>query len=77
MDNVLHRITHDPLVMGGKACIRGMRITVATVVSLVAAGHSRDAILDMYPYLEAEDITAALTYAAWRLEESEFSLSGQ
>ena len=65
----LDRITQDPLVMGGKPCIRGMRITVGTVVGLLAAGESREAILRAYPYLEAEDIEQALRYAAWRLEE--------
>jgi uncharacterized protein (DUF433 family) len=52
----LTRITRDPSVMGGKPCIRGMRVTVGTVVGLVAAGRSRDEILREYPYLEAEDI---------------------
>jgi uncharacterized protein (DUF433 family) len=63
------RITHNPAVMGGKPCIRGMRVTVGTVVGLLATGKSRERILQSYPYLVPEDIDAALAYAAWRLEE--------
>ncbi|MYD35708.1 MAG: DUF433 domain-containing protein [Dehalococcoidia bacterium] len=70
----IDRITFDPAVMGGKACIRGMRVTVGTVVGLLAAGHSPEEILRAYPYLEAEDITQSLAYAAWRLEEHEVPL---
>ena len=62
----IERITLDPQVMGGKPCIRGMRVTVGTVVGLVAAGRTPGEILAAYPYLEAGDIPAALTYAAWR-----------
>lgn len=69
------RITHDPAVMGGKPCIRGLRVTVATIVGLIASGHSRDRVLQAYPYLEPADIDAALAYAAWRLEEREEPLS--
>jgi len=76
MDIFMERITHDPLVMGGKPCIRGMRLTVGTIVGLVASGYSNDEILRMYPYLEPEDIPAALSYAAWRLEETELPLAG-
>ena len=71
----LDRITIDPEVMGGKACIRGLRVTVGTVVGLLAAGRSPAEILDAYPYLEQEDIDQALAYAAWRLEEHEVPLS--
>lgn len=71
----LDRITVDPTVMGGKPCIRGLRVTVGTVVGLVAAGHTQDAILRLYPYLEAEDIPQALEYAAWRSEELELPLA--
>jgi len=60
--------------MGGKPCIRGMRVTVGTILGLLASGHSEEEILDAYPYLEAEDIHAALSYAAWRLEELEVSI---
>jgi uncharacterized protein (DUF433 family) len=68
------RVTHNPAVMGGKPCIRGLRVTVGTILGLLAAGHSRECILKAYPYLEAEDIDAALAYAAWRLEEREEEL---
>ena len=68
------RITLDPAVMGGKACIRGLRVTVGTILGLLAAGRSREEILKAYPYLEPEDIDQALTYAAWRVEEREVSL---
>ena len=71
----LDRITVDPSVMGGKACIRGMRVTVGLVVGLLAAGRSRAEILEAYPYLESEDIDQCLAYAAWRLEEREVPLS--
>ena len=60
----IERITHDPAVMGGKPCIRGLRVTVGTILGLLAAGHARDRILQAYPYLEAEDLDAALAYAA-------------
>ena len=65
----LERITSNPKVMGGKPCIRGLRVTVGTVVGLVASGHPEAEILKLYPYLEAEDIRQALSYAAWRAEE--------
>ena len=68
------RISHDPAVMGGKPCIRGLRITVGTVVGLIASGSSRERILQAYPQLEAADIDEALAYAAWRLEEREKGL---
>ena len=71
----LRRITRDPAVMGGKPCIRGMRVTVGTIVGLMAAGHSEDDILKAYPYLEREDIREALAYAAWRAEEVELPLT--
>jgi uncharacterized protein (DUF433 family) len=70
----LTRITRDPAVMGGKPCIRGMRVTVGTVVGLVAVGRTRDEIIREYPYLEAEDIAEALSDAAWRAEEVEVPL---
>lgn len=65
------RITFDPELMGGKPCIRGMRVTVGMIVGLVASGHSKEEILELYPYLENEDIDEALSYAAWRAEEIE------
>jgi uncharacterized protein (DUF433 family) len=71
----LSRITHDPKVMGGRPCIRGLRVTVGTIVGLLAAGKTADDILVAYPYLERDDIHAALAYAAWRAEEIELPLS--
>lgn len=68
------RITFDPRVMGGKPCIRGMRVTVGMIVGLVAAGYTTDEILAAYPYLEAADIRESLNYAAWRVEEREYPL---
>jgi uncharacterized protein (DUF433 family) len=71
----LTRITLDPDVMGGKPCIRGMRITVGTIVGLVASGRSTSEILAAYPYLEEQDVREALTYAAWRVEETEVPIA--
>ena len=65
----LNRITFNPGVMGGKPCIRGLRITVGTIVGLMASGRTKDEILKLYPYLEPKDIDQALAYAAWRVEE--------
>lgn len=64
------RITFDPNVMGGRACIRGMRITVALIVNLVANGMKTEEIIEAYPYLDADDIHQALQYAAWLTEET-------
>lgn len=72
--DVLQRITRDPAVMGGRPCIRGMRVTVGAIVGLLAAGRTEEEILRAYPYLEPEDIRAALSYAAWRTEEVELPL---
>lgn len=58
----LTRITLDPKVMGGKPCIRGMRVTVGMIVGLVASGYSTEYILRLYPYLEEQDIREALAY---------------
>jgi uncharacterized protein (DUF433 family) len=66
----LDRITFDPNVMGGRACIRDTRVPVSLVVNLVADDMAREEILDAYPYLEAEDIRQALQYAAWLTEET-------
>ena len=71
----LARITLNPAVMGGKPCIRGLRVTVGTVVGLMASGRSLEEILQAYPYLEAVDIYEALAYAAWRVEEIEVPLA--
>jgi uncharacterized protein (DUF433 family) len=65
----IDRITLDPAVMGGKPCIRGLRVTVGTVLELMAERVSRERILSAYPYLESEDLDAVLAYAAWRLDE--------
>ena len=70
----LDRITHNPAIMGGKPCVRGLRVTVGTIVGLLAAGRTREEILQAYPYLEAADIQAALAYAAWRSEEVDVPL---
>lgn len=70
----LDRITRDPNVMGGKPCIRGMRVTVGMIVGQIGAGHSIEQLLADYPYLEREDILQALRYAAWLAEEREVTL---
>jgi len=70
----LDRITQNPAVMGGKPCIRGMRVTVGMIVGQVGAGRSIEQILAEYPYLEREDILQALRYAAWLAEEREVLL---
>ena len=68
------RITHDAAVMGGRPCIRGMRVTVGAIVGLLATGQTHEEVLAAYPYLEREDIQAALTFAAWRSEEVDLPL---
>jgi uncharacterized protein (DUF433 family) len=68
------RITRNPCVMGGKACVRGMRVTVGMVVSQIAAGRTAGDLLTDYPYLEREDIEQALQYAAWAADEREVQL---
>jgi uncharacterized protein (DUF433 family) len=70
---LFNRITFDPTIMGGRACIRGMRVTVALVLNLVANGMSTAEIIDAYPYLEPEDIRQALQYAAWLAEDTVYS----
>ena len=64
------RITFDQAVMGGRACIRGMRVTVSLILNLIANGMTHEEILEAYPYLEAEDIQATLNYAVWLADES-------
>jgi uncharacterized protein (DUF433 family) len=71
----LERITQQPGTMGGRACIRGMRVTVGMIVGQIGAGHSIDEVLADYPYLEREDVMQALRYAAWRAEEREVVLA--
>lgn len=70
----LDRITLNPNVMGGRACLRGLRVTAGMITGLVATNHSPAEILKLYPYLEEEDIVQALKYAAWRAEEVELPL---
>ena len=71
----LDRITFDPNIMGGRACIRGMRVTVSLIVNLVANGMTTDQIVEAYPYLEGDDIDQALHYAVWLTEENVYPLS--
>jgi uncharacterized protein (DUF433 family) len=71
----IDRITQQPGIMGGRACIRGMRVTVGMIVGQIAAGCSTDELLGDYPYLEREEILQALRYAAWRAEEREVELA--
>ncbi|MGI4878430.1 MAG: DUF433 domain-containing protein [Janthinobacterium lividum] len=71
----LDRISLRPEQMGGKACIRDMRVTVGMIVGQIGAGRSIEALLEDYPYLEHEDILQALRYAAWRAEEREIRLA--
>ena len=71
----LDRITQRPDLMGGKACVRGMRVTVGMIVGQIGAGRSIDDVLADYPYLEREDIFQALRYAAWLAEEREVDLA--
>lgn len=71
----LSRITFNPEVMGGKPCVRGIRITVGTIVGLMASGMTMEEILADYSYLEREDVMEALAYAAWRVEEREMDLA--
>ncbi len=72
--DTLDRITVDPTVMGGKACVRGLRVTVGMIVGQIGAGRAVDDLLADYPYLERDDILQALRYAAWRAEEREVAL---
>jgi uncharacterized protein (DUF433 family) len=69
------RITRNPAVMGGKPCIRGLRVTVGTIVAQIGAGRTVDELLQDYPYLERDDIGEALRYAAWRAEERQIELA--
>jgi len=70
----LDRITQDPAIMGGKPCVRSMRVTVGMIVGQIGAGHTIEKVLADYPYLEREDVLQALRYAAWRAEEREVTL---
>ena len=71
----LNRITQNSGVMGGKACIRGMRVTVSMIAGQIGAGHSIEELLASYPYLEREEILQALRYAAWAAESREVVLA--
>jgi len=73
--NLFNRITQEPDIMGGKPCIRGMRVTVGMIVGQIGEGHSIEDMLSDYPYLEREDIMQALQYAAWRVQDREVILS--
>jgi uncharacterized protein (DUF433 family) len=70
----LDRITQDPEVMGGKPCVRGMRLTVGMIVGQIGAGHTIEQVLTDFPYLEREDVLQALRYAAWLAEDREVTL---
>jgi uncharacterized protein (DUF433 family) len=69
------RITQNPAIMGGKPCIRGMRVTVGMIVGQIGAGRTVEELLADYPYLEREDVLEALRYAAWRAQEREVELA--
>ncbi len=71
----LERISQQPEVMGGKACVRGTRVTVGMIVGQIGAGRSIEQLLEDYPYLTREDVLEALQYAAWRSEEREVLLA--
>lgn len=73
--NDFPRITQNPLVMGGKPCIRGLRVTVGAIVGQVGAGRTVEQVLADYPYLQREDVLEALRYAAWRAQEREVDLA--
>ena len=68
------RTIHDPNIMGGKPCVRGTRVTVGTVLGLLATKTPLERILAAYPYLEADDIDACLEYAAWRMKKRDVAL---
>lgn len=70
----LDHITFDPAIMGGKPCLRGMRVTVGMIVGMLATGHDKPGLLELYPYLEPAEIDQALSYAAWRMEEVEIHI---
>ena len=70
------RITQQAGVMGGRACTRGLRVTVGTIVGQIAAGHSLEEVLADYPYLQREDVLQALRYAAWLAEDREVVVPG-
>ncbi len=67
----LNRITFDPTVMGGKPCIRGLRVTVGTIAGLIASGQTNERILAAYPYLEPEDLSQVLAFSTWQSAKSD------
>lgn len=71
------RITQKPAIMGGKPCIRGLRVTVGTIVGQIGVGRTVDDILADYPYLERDDVLQSLLYAAWRAEEREVDIAAE
>jgi uncharacterized protein (DUF433 family) len=71
----LDRITFDPKIIAGQACIRGMRVPVSLIVNLVANGKTTEEIIEDYPYLEPEDIRQSLLYAAWLTQEKVIPLA--
>ncbi len=75
MNELLKRITVNPAVMTGAACVRGLRVTVSTILGLLSSGASREEILKSYPYLEPADIDACLAYAAWKTREYDLPLT--
>ena len=75
MATAFERITFDPQVMGGKPCIRGLRVTVGMIVGLIASGKAQSEVLEAFPYLDGEDIRQALAYAAWRSQEHDVSVA--
>ena len=72
---MLDRVTFDPSILGGRACIRGMRVTASMIVGLVAEGRTIAEILGAYPYLEEEDVRQALAYSAWRASEIDIPIA--
>lgn len=71
------RITADPRILGGKACVRGMRISVSLIINLIANGMTTDEIIEEYPDLEPEDIRQALQYASWTAEDAIYAPLGR
>jgi len=65
------RITHNPNIMGGKACIKGTRVTVGMILNLISEGKSVEELLEDFPYLEYEDIMQSIAYAAWTVDAKE------
>ncbi len=73
--DLMSRIVRDTAIMAGKPCIKGTRVTVSTILGLMAGGQTQAQIIEAYPYLKAEDLLAALAYAAWMLDERDLPLA--